>query len=68
MGFPAAVPLSLQQGTGLAPFRKDGYGDWVVVLENQIRKVIIMIALIFYNISALFLFITADNQKMTHHS
>lgn len=34
------MPLSLYQGTGLGPVRRDGYGDWkvvpMVVLENQI--------------------------------
>lgn len=62
--------LSLQQGTGLGLVREDGYGNGqavsVVVLENQTGSVLIMILLIFHNISALFLFFTADNQKLTH--
>lgn len=52
--------------------RRDGYGDEqavsVVVLENQAGRVLIMMLLIFHNISDLFLFFTADNQKLTHHT
>lgn len=71
MGF-SSVPLSIQQGTSLHPVRTDGYGDWelvsVVVLKNQIRKVSLIMILIFDNISAFLLIIIADNLKLTHHA